>query len=62
MWWDLWIPDEAWATYLSGKEGDLLCPITHDEFNYALKRMQPYQTILYSKSQNDIGVSIRNKK
>jgi len=47
IWWDWWIPDEAWAAYLSNKEGGFSCPITHGEFNYALKQTQPYQTILY---------------
>jgi len=61
IWWDQWIPDKSWAAYLSGKEG-ILCPITHDEFNYALKQTQLYQTILYSDSQNHIGIYYQKQK
>jgi len=50
IWWDQWIPHEAWAAYLSNKEGSLSCCIIHDKFNYALKQTQPYKTILLSKS------------
>jgi len=56
IWWDWWIPDEAWAAYLLNKEGSLSYAITHDEFNYAIKQTQPYQTILFDEKQNNIGV------
>ena len=56
IWWDWWIPDEAWAAYLSNKEDGLSYTITHDEFNYAIKQTQPYQTILFDEKQNDIGI------
>jgi len=56
IWWDQWIPDESWAAYLSNKEGGLSYAIMHDEFNYAIKQTQPYQTILFDEKQNDIGI------
>jgi len=34
----------------------------HDEFNCALKQSQPYQTILYSDSQNHIGIYYQKRK
>jgi len=61
LWWDKWIPDVSWATYLSGKEGGLSQSITHDEFNYAMKRIEPYKTILFSE-QNDLGIYCHQKK
>jgi len=61
LWWDKWIPDVSWATYLSGKEGGLSQSITHDEFNYAMKRIEPYKTILFSE-RNDLGIYCHQKK
>jgi len=62
VWWDLWIPDDAWVDYLH-QYSKLSRPITKLEFNRAFQNSPFYKMILSAGDgvKNDVGVYLHRK-
>jgi len=61
VWWDRWIPDDAWVDYLH-QYGNLGCLITNSEFNRAFQHSGFYKMIWSaSEVRNDVGIYLHKK-
>jgi len=61
VWWDRWIPDDAWVDYLH-QYSNLGCRITKSEFNRAFQHSAFYKMIWsVGEERNDVGVYLHKK-